>query len=256
MKRARKSPRRAKQLSLPGLQPTRAGKRRGPKLGTGRRSVRHRVREAHAATHPLHVVMRSKMRSLRTQFVFPTLRRAFAEANRARPGFRITQFSVQGDHVHLIVEAEDKASLSRGMQGLAIRIARRINALVRRRGKLWADRFFSRELATPRVVRNALAYVLNNHRKHRAAAHQRLAGSEPLIDPYSSAPYFRGFLELRGRAPCEIAARRALPLVPSGVPPLAPTDALPVVIGKNWLTRLGWQRAGLIAFSDAPAALP
>ena len=194
------------------------------------------------------------MRSLRTQFVFPTLRRAFAEANRVRPGFRITQFSVQGDHVHLIVEAEDKASLSRGMQGLAIRIARRINTLVGRSGKLWADRFFSRELESPRVVRNALAYVLNNHKKHRGMrGNQRFANREPSIDPYSSAPYFRGFLELHGRAPCEVPPRRGLPLVPSGVPPLAADEPLPIVSGVSWLTRVGWQRAGLIAFADTPA---
>ncbi len=181
----KRSPRakRAPQLVLPlvRMSKTQKGARRGPKPGV-RGFVRHRARETSSPLHPLHVVMRSKYRSLRTQFVFPTLRKALADATRARDDFRITQFSVQGDHVHLVVEADSKQALSRGMQGLAIRIARRVNRLVSRSGKLWADRFFSRALSSPRSVRNALAYVLNNFKKHRASAANQ-------IDPYSSAPY-------------------------------------------------------------------
>jgi REP element-mobilizing transposase RayT len=190
------------------------------------------------------VVLRSKFKPLRNQFVFPTIRKALAKATRIRKDFRITQFSVQGDHVHLIVEAESKAALSRGMQGLAIRVARAVNALVRRTGKVWADRFFSRELRSPRVVRNALAYVLNNFRKHRASS----AGK---IDPYSSAPYFNGFCELGGSAPWELRASHELPLVPRGVAPPEESREIPIVSPKTWLAKQGWRRGGAIAFSDA-----
>ena len=224
------------------------GNRGGARPGAGRKSqsrramVGHRERAPLNAAHPVHVVLRSRFRPLRSQFVFPTLRRALAKASRARPDFRVVQFSVQDDHLHLIVEARDAFVLSRGMQGLAIRVARALNRLVFRSGKVWADRFFSRALTSPRAVRNALAYVLNNFRKHRA----RGAAS---IDPYSSAPYFSGFRELCGCAAHELEAHVDLPLVPRGVsPPRTPTD-IPIVVAKTWLAREGWKRAGVISFA-------
>ena len=229
-------------LPLPGL-PKPGAKRRGRKPKPGRRAVPHRAREAHSSSHPVHVVLRSRLRSLRTQFVFPTIRLALAKAARARADFRVTQFSVQGDHLHLIVEAASSAALSRGMQGLAIRVARRVNSLVFRSGKLWLGRFFSRELRSPRVVRNALAYVLNNFRKHRAPGASR-------IDPYSSAPYFRGFRGLRGVAPHDLPASSAFPLTPRGVPPPANADQVPIVPAQTWLADHGWRRAHALTFAD------
>jgi hypothetical protein len=46
--------------------------------------------------------------------------------------------SVQGNHVHLIVAANGKQSLSRGMQGLTIRMARALNRMMQRQGELFA----------------------------------------------------------------------------------------------------------------------
>ena len=249
MARVYRKRRRPVQLDLPLVRPrppkARGGVRAGAgrKPGTGRRLVRHREREAHSAMHPVHVVLRSKFKPLRCQFVFPTVRKALAKATRARKDFRITQFSVQGDHVHLIVEAGSKAALSRGMQGLAIRVARAVNGLMSRSGKVWADRFFSRELNSPRVVRNALAYVLNNFRKHRASGAAQ-------IDPYSSAPYFNGFQELAGRSPWELPASGLLPLVPRGVAPPEKSEDVPIVGAKTWLAEKGWRRGGAITFAE------
>jgi putative transposase len=214
---------RARQLKLP-LPATWGGARvgAGRKPAPGRRSVPHRTRDEHSHREPVHVTLRSRFRPLRSLFVFPTLRRAISQATQQEPSlFRVVQFSVQSDHVHFIVEAHDKRALSRGMQGLAIRIARAVNTLVRRRGKVWADRWHGRALGSPRAVRNALAYVLRNFRKHGVARTD--------IDPYSSAPYFNGFRELRGDSASSLARRgklsrarlAALPLAPRG---LAPAD--------------------------------
>jgi putative transposase len=143
---------------------------------------------------------------------------------------------VQEDHLHLIVEATDNITLSRGMQGLAIRVAKQVNALVRRRGKVWADRFYSRPLVSPRTVKRAITYVLKNFEKHRIARASR-------IDPYSSAPYFNGFRELGGRAPCELPPDHRWPLTPRGVsPPRTPTE-IPVSSPRTWLAAIGWRRA-------------
>jgi putative transposase len=125
---------------------------------------------------------------LREQVIAREVRLRIAQANGSphlRDVFRIVHFSAQNDHVHLIVEAFDGTALSRGMQGLAIRLARRVNTLLGARGRFWADRFHTRELTTPRSVRNAIVYVLMNAKKHQRAT--------AAIDDCSSAPWFDGF---------------------------------------------------------------
>jgi REP element-mobilizing transposase RayT len=126
---------------------------------------------------------------LRSQHVLPTLRRAIAGADQREPErFRITQYSVQYDHIHLLVEASDQQALSSGMRSVAIRIARMVNTLVGRRGRFWADRWYGHTLTSPRQVRTALVYVLANFRKH---SRLRLG---PGIDPFSSGAWFDGWV--------------------------------------------------------------
>jgi REP element-mobilizing transposase RayT len=134
----------------------------GRKVAKRRQGVAHRVRPQHKARHPLHVTLRGikKLPSLRTQVIFFEMRRALARVSRA--WLRLLHFSVQSDHVHLLVEAHDKVSLSRGIGGLAIRLARSINRQLGRRGRVWADRYHARPLPTPREVRHAIVYVLTN----------------------------------------------------------------------------------------------
>jgi putative transposase len=83
-----------------------------------------------------------------------------AIAASAKDWFHVVEFNVLSNHVHLIVEADDADALSRGVQGLAIRIARRVNSALKRRGKLFGQRFHARTLKSPRDVRNTLRYVL------------------------------------------------------------------------------------------------
>jgi REP element-mobilizing transposase RayT len=80
--------------------------------------------------------------------------------------FRLVHYSVQSNHLHLVCEARDRSELSRALQSLAIRIAKRLNHLWHRAGQLFADRDHDHILRTPREVRNALAYVLNNAARH------------------------------------------------------------------------------------------
>jgi REP element-mobilizing transposase RayT len=166
---------------------------------------------------------------LRAEAPFAALVRAIARAS--RESFRVVHFSVQPDHVHLIVEASDKGTLSSGARGLAIRLARRLNGAIGRRGALWGDRWNGRDLTTPREVRNALVYVLANRVKHV----RDLAGS---VDALSSAPWFDGFADV---APAHLAALRAA----SGVDP-------PVRAARTWLGSVGWRARGLVGASEAP----
>jgi hypothetical protein len=111
------------------------------------------------------------------------VRAALVATNRS--GFRVLQFSVQADHVHLLLEADSPTGFDRGVRGLAVRVAKAVNGVLGRRGRVWADRFHARLLRTPREVRNALVYVLNNVRKHIG----RVRG----MDPCSSARWFDGW---------------------------------------------------------------
>lgn len=209
------------------------GRRRGAgRPAAARPRVRHLARSEHRAAHPVLVTMRSLFRPLRHSFVFRTLSMAIADANRRRVDeFRVVHFSVQVDHLHLIVESEDKRALSSGMRSLAIRIARSLNRLVGRRGKVWADRWHGRELRTPREVRVAIAYVLCNFRKH----HPQVADA---VDRFSSAPFFSGFRELEGHA--LVDRERPDPLD-------SRTES-----ARTWLLRVGWLRHGLLSLFEIP----
>src|SRR5260221_2956582 len=158
-------PTRPKQLELPTWGGKRKGagrKRQGP-----RPLVSHKARPKHVERFPLHVVFRALREAprFRSKPVFHEIRAAL-EAGAARAGFRLVHFSVQGNHVRLIVEAKDAATLSRAMQGLAIRIARAANRAASRKGHVFSDHYFARELKTPAEVRRAVRYVLDNHLRH------------------------------------------------------------------------------------------
>jgi REP element-mobilizing transposase RayT len=167
----------------------------------------------------------------------PSLRRELARgaitsvfrAGRDRFGFRLTEHSLQSNHIHLIAEADDRSALSRGMQGLLVRIARALNRLWKRRGSVFADRFHVRALRTPREVRAALVYVLQNARRHGL----RLLG----IDPYSSGPWFEGWKQRGGGARGHSAVREP-----------------PGVRAKTWLLLEGWRRHGPIGIEECPRA--
>jgi REP element-mobilizing transposase RayT len=174
--------------------------------------VRHRARPAHSWYYPSHVTLRRAkgLPSLRSEIVHAELREAVRATH--RDDFRIVQYSVQRDHVHMLVEADDAASLAAGMKSFAVRAARRINTrALRRRGSVWAERYHRRDLTSPRDVRNAIVYVINNHLKH----HEWDAG---LVDPCSSAPWFDGWMH---------------------APPPPDTPA-PVEHAQTWLLRRGW----------------
>src|SRR5437660_8667867 len=148
--------RRPTQLSLP-VPPSWGGRRRGAgrKLTPGRRpGVSHHSRAPHKAAHPVHVTLRTTpaVRCLRVDRVFPAVRGAIAAASHER--FRIIAFSTQDDHLHLVVEAADRQHLSRGVGGLAIRVARAVNRALGRRGRVWDERYHARALTTPRAMRH------------------------------------------------------------------------------------------------------
>ncbi len=109
--------------------------------------------------------MRREVCHLRQSVCFKVLKNAFIRGNE-RPAFQVVHFSVQGNHVHFLVEAKDSVSLARGMQGLNVRMARALNRLMERRGKVFADRYHAVILLSPTQAAHALHYVLKNRQHH------------------------------------------------------------------------------------------
>jgi REP element-mobilizing transposase RayT len=187
------------------------------------------VREKLSGREPVLVTMklRAGITSLRTRSAFARVLDGLLRA-RERLGSRITHFSVQRDHVHLVIETWSTPSLSRAMKGLAVRIARAVNRTMNRRGAVFADRFHDRVLRTPRQVRHALAYVLCNARKHGVAPSRR-----GWLDPFSSAAAFDGWMSRHVEAVARVI----------------------VATPATWLLRVGWRRGGLLDPDHRPGAL-
>ncbi|HEU0031713.1 MAG TPA: transposase [Kofleriaceae bacterium] len=156
--------------------------------------------------------------------------------------FRIVHMSVQADHIHLIVEADDKVALAKGMQGFQISAAKHINAAIgeltgtRRRGTVFPDRYHARALKTPREVHRVLNYVLNNWRHHGEDRSGRAATW--MIDPYSTGIAFWGWKELVGAQSLFRPPERYM--------------ALLTWLPKTWLLLYGWEKHPPISAYSVP----
>lgn len=231
------------QLPLP------LGKPRGPhggaRRGAGRKrrlgrrpNVPHRAREAHEPSLPVLVTLRAvrQIPSLRQPLVLNVVREAILRQQQRRgTGFRVPHFSIQHDHVHMIVEADEDRALRLGLRGFIISLARQVNRVLRRNGRLWADRYHSRELGSPTETFNALVYVLNNDLKHGCRGADPAAGIA-MVDPYSSAAVFKGWscpiIELHYR--------------------VAWADMKP----RTWMLRHGWAKCGRLDPKMQPGPKP
>ena len=205
----------------------------GPRKGAGRKrrgeraSVGHGRREGFVGWRVVHVTCRlvEGLRSLREKkTVLLLLHYLLKEFE--RQGFRVVEFSIQGNHLHLVCEAESREALSRAMNGLCSGMARKLNRHWGRRGKVFGDRYHAEFVTTPTQCRNLLIYVLGNAKKH---------GALPLdagIDAFSTAPWF----PFDGSRPNHPLSQRPKP---------AATPRL-------WLLREGWRRSGPITPHHLP----
>jgi len=211
----------SRQQALPAHGGKRAGA--GRKKDRLRNLVDHTIRPVLTAREPAHVTLRLRrgVWNLRTRRCFGTIERALRAAHRQHDDARVVHFSVMGNHVHLIVEAKDRIVLARRVQGLEIRIARALNRVMDRKGRVFGDRYHVRVLHGPREVREAIGYVLRNASKH--------FGTKG-VDEYSSGPWFDGWRS-------EPSSRRTACV---GRSP-------PVGRATSWVLRAGWRKFGGIA---------
>ncbi len=219
-----------RELSFPhGHGGARVGAGRPKKKGRRTRAL-HAKRAALSRHDPLHVTVRLRdgLPVLRNSRTYRALRECFA-AGKERFGFRLVHFAVLSNHLHLIVEGENQSSVSRGMKGLLVRMARALNRLWRRKGSVFAERFHAHVLKSLSEVRRALVYVLNNARRHGI----RLPPGVP--DPMSSGPDFDGWRDY-ARYVVDRDEKRV------------------VASAATWRLSVGWRRLGLLSTSEVPCA--
>jgi REP element-mobilizing transposase RayT len=206
-RRAATRPRRSRQVGFEFR--TWGGKRKGAgrKPKGERAGVSHRQRPTFARRLPVHITLRMAphVYSLRSRRSFSRIERAL-RAGGDRFGVCIIRFSVQGNHMHLLVEAPNRDALARAVKGFSVRIAKGLNHMMGKKGRVLGDRYRAHVLRTPTEVRRAITYIRDNARKH--AAERGEIYSARYVDPYSSA----------------------------GVPTLALPPA------ETWLLREGWKR--------------
>ena len=203
----------------------RFARRGGARRGAGRKAngesagVPHRPRPSLAGRYPVHVTLRVHQHvwNLRSRRSFRRIAGVF-KAIHGRRDFRLAEYAILGNHLHLIVEARDERCLARGMQSLEIRAAKRLNQMMGRSGAVFADRYHAHILRTPSEVANALRYVRGNFTVHAA---RRGEPAPAFVDPYSSAALVDG----------------GLPREQDG-----PPGAL-VSPPRTWLLGVGWRRA-------------
>jgi REP element-mobilizing transposase RayT len=185
------------------------------------------------AQHPLLVTTKvmPDVARLRTKVMYEAIQAALSLATKwmyEPEPVRFVHASVQGDHLHLLVEAASSKALSRAMKGFLVSCAKRINKIAGRSGRVFADRFHTRTLTTPTAVKNAIRYVLCNARKHREL------GERVRFDPYSSAFALPDWQTADSIDLSDVTMQVALP--------------------KTWLLREGWRRAGSISPWETPSA--
>jgi hypothetical protein len=129
----------------------------------------------------------------------------------------------------MIVEAASSRDLACGVKSVAARLARAANRALGREGPVLADRYHARVLRSPLEVRNAIAYVLLNARRH-AWKSGRWIDPRPRIDPASSGRWFAGWVLLLRRA----------------------QDPPVVASPRTWLLGLGWRQHGLLRLDEIP----
>jgi REP element-mobilizing transposase RayT len=223
----------------------RGGKRRGAgrKPKGARAGERHQARPDFKPYHPLHVVVRieAEVGSLRRRAMYKALRGATITAA-LREWFRTVHISLQRTHVHMIVEAEHKTALARGMQGFLISAARHINTALgdgkrRRHGPVFADRYHLEVITTPTRARHAISYVLSNWRRH--GEDRDGLPSTWLVDPFSSGISFPDWKELQDQ---------------EWMWPIRETyDPMIVRRPTTWLLAEGWKLAGEISAREVPS---
>jgi len=108
--------------------------------------------------------------------------------NAQNNGLMIIHFALQSNHIHLIAQAADNETLSRGMRALAITFAKGL-----KRGKVQLERYHLHVLRTLQETKNAIQYVLFNQQTHSLKKISKVDGYSSVLYLPCAAKLIRNF---------------------------------------------------------------
>src|SRR5665213_2046977 len=200
----------------------------GKRKGAGRKNrsglCSHLKREKIDIRKPIHITLTFNKVNLRNRATLNAFRHAVSEAKRFC--LYVVHYSIQIDHIHLIIEAKDNKSLTTGMKSLCGRFGKIIRAAMGGSGPVFKERFHIHVLKTPTEMKRALKYVLTNTAKHMKVIEH--------IDGFSTGLAFKEWRPLLGRSYSDI--------VDDVIKNFATTYS-ELSPPQSWLARVGWMRA-------------
>ena len=144
------------------------------------RGIRHIRRERFNKPSALHLTIkvRENKADIQNKRILKALHHAIKRARLQR--LRVIHYTLEYNHAHLVVEANDNKVLHKGMQAFGISIAKAINKMKQVKGAVYKHRYHLRKLKTRREVKNAIQYVFGNGIKHKRSMSR--------LDLYNSLP--------------------------------------------------------------------
>lgn len=170
MKKIRKNT----QLSL--INPRSAGR-----PASNDKGIRHTRRERITKQSALHftIKVRENKADIKNKRLLKILHHAIKRARLKK--LKVLHYSLEYNHVHLLVEARDNQIIHQGMQAFGISFAKAINKIKFLKGRVYKNRYHFRKITSLRDYKNVLLYIFRNGIKHKR--------TQSLFDPYNSMVY-------------------------------------------------------------------
>lgn len=142
------------------------------------KGIRHTVRPRIHKTTMLHLTIkvRENKADIKNKRILKLLHHAIKRARLQR--LKVLHYTLEYNHVHLLVEATNNQILHKGMQAFGITFSKWINRLKLRKGTVYKHRYHFHALRSTRERKNALNYIFTNGVKH--------GRTRSRIDPYNS----------------------------------------------------------------------
>ncbi|MBC7430062.1 MAG: transposase [Bacteriovorax sp.] len=144
------------------------------------RGIRHIRRDR--ITKPTSMHLTIKVREYKADIKSKRILRALHHAIiRARlKKLKVIHYTLEYNHVHLLVEASDHKVMHRGMQALGISLSKSINKIKCLKGTVYKHRYHLKRLTSTQQLKNVLHYIFNNGIHHKRTS--------SILDPYNSMP--------------------------------------------------------------------
>lgn len=132
------------------------------------RGVRHIKRERFFKDCSFHITIKVKQNKadIQNKQILKGLHRAILKAR--RKGVRVIHYTLEYNHVHLLVEASNNLLLSKAMQSFGITFAKYINKVKRINGDVYKQRHHLRKINGPLDLKHVLHYIFYNGVKHKS----------------------------------------------------------------------------------------